>query len=173
MPCPPGHTICPWCHNIFHAMPAKPYLISSYVYQGNTIYHSMPSQTIPYTMSCLPGHTLYSAMSVRPYNITCHARQAITYILQCSPDHTIYHAMSGRPYHILQCSRYLFFPISIVLVKFEANQYWPELEFWNQYPLCWRPDSNIFFSADRTHRSALIFYNWCVIWLQHGSRHLP
>ena len=38
-----------------------------------------------------------------------------------------------------------FFPISIVLVKFEANQYWPKLEFWNQYPLCWRPDSGIMY----------------------------
>ena len=27
-------------------------------------------------------------------------------------------------------------PISIVLVKFEASQYWPNLGFWNQYPLC-------------------------------------
>ena len=53
------------------------------------------------------------------------------------------------------------FPISIVLVIFEANQYWPKLEFWNQYPLCWRPDSDIItivyvyyvpLSANRTSR---------------------
>ena len=68
----------------------------------------------------------------------------------------------------------IFFPISIVLVKFKANQYWTKLEFWNQYPLCWRPDSDIrLFSANRTHRSVLRFYNWCVIWLQHGSGHHP
>ena len=37
----------------------------------------------------------------------------------------------------------IFFSISIVLVKFEVKQYWTKVGLWNQYPLCWRPDSDI------------------------------
>ena len=118
MPCPPGHTICPWGHNIYHAMLARPYHTSCYVYPGYTIYHAMSSQSIPcharqairYTMPCLPGHTIYHAMPASPYHITCHVLQAISYTMPCSqtipytmsclPGHTIYHVMlrgSSRP----------------------------------------------------------------------------
>ena len=76
-----------------------------------------------------------------------------------------------------QCSRYFFFPISIMLVKFEASQYQTKVGHWNQYPPCWLPDSDIIIilcplSANRSRNSMLIFHNnWCVIclWLIYGS----
>ena len=73
MPCPPVHTICQSVHNIYHAMPNRPYHISCHVYPGNTVYHAMPSQAIPNTMSCPPGHSINNAIPARPYDIPCHA----------------------------------------------------------------------------------------------------
>ena len=56
-----------------------------------------------------------------------------------------------------------FFSVSIVLVKFEASQYRTKVGLWNQYPLCWRPDSGIIIiyilcalSGNRTYSSMLI-----------------
>ena len=39
MPWLPGHSICLWGHNTYHAMPARPYHISCHVYPRNIIYH--------------------------------------------------------------------------------------------------------------------------------------
>ena len=52
MPCWPVHTICPSGHNIYHAMPIRPFHISCHIYPGNTINNSIPA---------------------RPYHIPCHA----------------------------------------------------------------------------------------------------
>ena len=60
-----------------------------------------------------------------------------------------------------------FFPISIVLLKFEASQYLPKLGFWNKYPLC---DVLIVVLSLCMLCSAISWQNsrvlcWCVIWL--------
>ena len=61
----------------------------------------------------------------------------------------------------------IFFPISIVLVKFEMSQYWPELGFWNQYPLCWWPDSGIIilYIMFCYHLTELTVLCWFWLWL--------
>ena len=125
MPCPPVHTVCPSGHNIYHAMPTRPYHISCHVYPGNTVYHaitrqaaSYASQAIPYTMPCPPvhtvcpsGHNICHAMPTRPYHISCHVypgntvyhampSQAIPNTMPYPPGHTINNATSARPYHI-------------------------------------------------------------------------
>ena len=83
-------------HTIYHAMPTRPYHITS-------PYLARP---LRYTMSCPTDHASYHAMPTRPHHMSWHNRQTIPYTMPCLPGHTIYmSSCQATPYAIPYLAR--------------------------------------------------------------------